>query len=119
MPWKESNAMSERMKFVLRLEDGEKMTDICREFGISRKTGYKIWNRYQEVGSIAFLDQPKRPIRLANETDKQIVDLILNLKQERPTWGAPKILEYLIRKKTHVKFPTRSTVHAILDRVMF
>ena len=50
MPWKECAVMSERMKFVIRLEDGEKMTDLCKEFEISRKTGYKIWNRYKEIG---------------------------------------------------------------------
>ena len=47
MPWKECNAMDERLKFVARLLDGEKMAVMCRECGISRKTGYKIFNRYK------------------------------------------------------------------------
>ena len=42
MPWKECSVMDERLWFVGRLLDGEAMTDVCREFGISRKTGYKI-----------------------------------------------------------------------------
>ena len=50
MPWKESCLVDERMRFVVRLSDGERMADLCREFGISRKTGYKIWDRYQKVG---------------------------------------------------------------------
>jgi transposase len=50
MPWKECNFMDERLRFVARLVDGEKMTDLCREFGISRKTGYKIFSRYKEFG---------------------------------------------------------------------
>jgi transposase-like protein len=45
MPWKESSVMEERLRFVARLLDEEPMTDVCREFGISRKTGYKIFNR--------------------------------------------------------------------------
>lgn len=50
MPWKESSVMDERLRFVARLLEGEEMTAMCREFGISRKTGYKILNRYKEEG---------------------------------------------------------------------
>jgi transposase len=50
MPWKASSAMDERLRFVARLLDGEAMTEMCREFGISRKTGYKIFDRYREHG---------------------------------------------------------------------
>ena len=116
MPWKECNSMSERMKFVTRLEDGERMSDICQEFGISRKTGYKLWKRYLEHGVEAFIDRSKRPRRLANETDVHIQGMILSLKEQRKTWGAPKILEYLKRKHPETAFPARSTVHAILER---
>ena len=45
MPWKESSVMDERVRFVARALDGEAMSEVCREFGISRKTGYKIFNR--------------------------------------------------------------------------
>ena len=44
MPWKASSVMEERLRFVARLLDGEAMTDVCREFGVSRKTGYKIFD---------------------------------------------------------------------------
>ena len=50
MPWKECSVMDERVKFVARRLAGEAMADLCREFGISRKTGYKIFDRYQECG---------------------------------------------------------------------
>lgn len=53
MPWKEQSVMDERMKFVAKLLDGESISNVCREFGISRKTGYKIYNRYKECGIIA------------------------------------------------------------------
>jgi helix-turn-helix protein len=49
MPWKESSVMDERMRFVIRLQDGESMAWLCREYGISRKTGYKIFERYEQV----------------------------------------------------------------------
>ena len=45
MPWKERSVVEERMRFVLRLKDGESMASLCREFGISRVTGYKIYDR--------------------------------------------------------------------------
>jgi transposase-like protein len=50
MPWKECSVMDERLRFVARLLDGEAMTIVCREFGISRKTAYKIFDRYKEHG---------------------------------------------------------------------
>ncbi len=57
MPWKESSVMEERLRFVARLLDGEGMSALCREFGISRKTGYKIFNRYKEQGPEALCDR--------------------------------------------------------------
>jgi transposase len=50
MPWKECNIMDERMRFVSRLLEGETMSALCREFNISRKTGYKIMGRYRDCG---------------------------------------------------------------------
>ena len=50
MPWKECHVMDERLRFVARLLDGEKMAPLCAEFGISRKTGYKIYDRYKDCG---------------------------------------------------------------------
>jgi transposase-like protein len=59
MPWKETSVMDERMKFIGRLLSGEKMAPLCREFGISRTTGHKIWNRYQESGSNLNISQKR------------------------------------------------------------
>ncbi len=50
MPWKECNVIDERLRFLARFLDGEKMAPLCREFDISRKTGYKIFNRYKDIG---------------------------------------------------------------------
>lgn len=54
MPWMETCVMDERTKFIGRLLSGEKMAVLCREFGISRVTGHKIWNRYQQDGNRGF-----------------------------------------------------------------
>jgi transposase len=98
MPWKASSVMEERLRFVARLLDGETMTDVCRDFGISRKTGYKIFDRYKEHGLEALSDRSKRPIRYANQLPAQIETLIVQLKAEKPHWGARKIRELLVRR---------------------
>jgi len=79
MPWKASSVMEERLRFVARLLDGEAMTDVCREFGISRKTGYKIFDRYKEHGLEALSDRSRRPVRYANQLPQQLETLITQL----------------------------------------
>ena len=116
MPWTASSVMEERLRFVARLLDGESMTDVCREFGISRKTGYKIFDRYKEHGLAALTDRSRRPVRYANQLPLQVETLIVRLKGEKPHWGAPKIRERLARLYPDVQRPAISTVHAVLDR---
>jgi putative transposase len=108
--------MDERLKFVARLLDGEPMAGLCREFGISRKTGYKILTRYNEIGLEGLTDRSRRPYRHANQLPTQIETLIVRLKQDKPSWGAPKIRERLARLYPDVHTPAISTVHAVLDR---
>ncbi|HVW56715.1 MAG TPA: IS481 family transposase [Rhizobiaceae bacterium] len=117
MPWRECSVMEERLRFVARLLDGEGMSAVCREFGISRKTGYKIFNRYKDEGLEALTDRSRRPVRYANQLPDQIERAIVRLKQDKPHWGARKIRELLVRKLAgEVRIPARSTVHAVLDR---
>jgi len=109
--------MEERLRFVARLLEGEGMSEVCREFGISRKTGYKIFNRYKDEGLEALCDRSRRPVRYANQLPDQIERLIVETKREKPHWGARKIKELLIRKLAgDVRIPAKSTVHAVLDR---
>ncbi len=117
MPWKESSVMEERLRFVARLLDGESMSYMCRQFGISRKTGYKIYNRYKEHGLEALSDRSRRPVRYANQLPAQLEQMIVRLKREKPHWGARKIRELLVRRLAgDVRIPAKSTVHAVLDR---
>jgi len=109
--------MDERVRFVARLLDGEKMAALCREFAISRKTGYKIFDRYKESGLEALTDRTRRPCRYANQPPQQVEAAILQLKREKPYWGARKIRERLLRRfSCEVKVPARSTIPAVLDR---
>src|SRR5271169_5532955 len=117
MPWKASSVMEERLCFVARLLDGEAMTDVCRDFGVSRKTGYKIFDRYKEHGLEALSDRSRRPVRYANQLPQQVESLIVRLKAEKPHWGARKIRELLVRRLDgDVRVPAKSTIHAVLDR---
>jgi putative transposase len=108
--------MDERLRFVARLLDGEKMAVLCREFDISRKTGYKIFNRYKDCGVEGLTDRSRRPYRQANKLPFQIEKLIVQLRQEHATWGAPKIREKLRRRYAEISLPAVSTVHAVLVR---
>src|ERR1700679_1071143 len=117
MPWKESSVMDERMRFVIRLNDGESMASLCREFGISRKTGYKIFERYEQCGLEGLSDRARRPFRYANQLPEQVEAAIVSAKKEKPHWGARKIRGRLLGRLPHaLKVPASSTIHAVLDR---
>jgi len=94
--------MDERLKFIARLLDGEQMAGLCREFGISCKEG--------------LTDRSRRPYRHANQLPVQIETLIVRVKQDKPSWGVPKIRERLARLYPGVHTPAISTLHAVLDR---
>jgi len=70
MPWKQCSVMDERLQFV---------AELCREFGISRKTGYKIFDRYQECGVQGLTDRSRRPCRYALQLPFQVENYILNI----------------------------------------
>jgi len=109
--------MDERIRFVIRLKDGESMASLCREFGISRKTGYKILERYEECGLEGLSDRNRRPHRYANQLPPQLEAAIVAAKREKPHWGARKIRERLLRRLPHeIKVPAISTIHTVLDR---
>jgi putative transposase len=116
MPWQECSKVDERLRFVARLLEGEKMAVLCREFDISRKTGYKIFSRYKDCGLEGLTDRSRRPYRQGCQLPFQIENLILQLKREHPSWGAPKIREKIRRKHSEIHLPAISTVHAVLDR---
>jgi putative transposase len=108
--------MDERVRFVARLLDGEKMASLCRSFSISRKTGYKIFERYKAIGLDGLTDRSRRPYRRANRLPFPLEQLIITLKKEQPSWGAYKIQERLRRRYPDVHAPAVSTVHAVLER---
>jgi transposase InsO family protein len=86
-------------------------------FGISRKTGYKIFERYEQCGLEGLSDRTRRPFRYAIQLPEQVEAAIVAAKKEKPHWGARKIRERLLRRLPHaIRVPAASTVHAVLDR---
>ena len=116
MPWKECHKMDERVRFVSRHLEGESISELCREFGISRVTGHKLVDRYKQHGIEALSDRSRRPYRMANQLPFQVESLIIQIKKEFPNWGAPKIRERMLTRFPDIKTPAKSTVHAVLDR---
>lgn len=92
MPWQESDVRSERIRFVVEsLKAGTNMSALCREFGISRATGYKWRRRYLEVGSLLELDEiSRRPHRSPNQTPESIEERVASLRQATG-WGGLKL----------------------------
>jgi len=98
MPWKETDVLSLRVEFVVRARSGEEsISDLCREFGVSRKTGHKWLSRYEEGRYSALSDRSRRPKRQPNKTPKVIEDRVVELRLEYG-WSGPK-LQVLLDKE--------------------
>jgi putative transposase len=116
MPWMERTKMKERLLFISRLEEGDSMAQVCKDFGISRTTGHKFWKRYNELGLEGLNDFSRRPYTNPKCIDNLIVDLILKLKAEKPHWGSLKIRELLRRRYPAIQLPARSTIDAVFSK---
>jgi hypothetical protein len=88
MGWKEFSIMSQRIEFVtLALKEDTNFSELCKRFGISRKTGYKFLYRYIEEGLNGLYDRSRRPRNSPNATDSEVEQLILGLRDTYPPWG--------------------------------
>ncbi len=118
MPWKEATAMSLRVEFVqLAMKDGANISQLCRDFGISRKTGYKWVMRFQESGGdpSSLADRSRRPHRSPGRTPAAVEQVVLQVRQEYPAWGGRKIRAYL-QRRGESSAPSPSTITEILRR---
>lgn len=113
MPWKTSTPVDLRMEMMARLGRGEKLTDLCREYGISRKTGDKFRQRFKQFGVDGLKDRSHAAIVIPHKTPPEIVELVVAERRLHPTWGPRKIKEVLQRRH-HRAFPAPSTIGDIL-----
>ena len=117
MPWARTDWMNERVKFVaacLRREDS--FTDLCRDFGVSRKTGYKWIRRYEAGGPAALADRSRAPHRHPQATPDHVAQAVIALRRRHPHWGPRKLRVVLLRRHPRMALPATSTIGEILKR---
>jgi len=117
MPWTETQVVDQRTEFVLRtLRNVERFGEVCREFGISRKTGYKWKERFLAEGLSGLADQSRRPNESPGEVREAVVCRIVKLRLAHPGWGARKLRAVLERTWSKEEVPSESSFKRILDR---
>jgi putative transposase len=117
MPWNETNIMDQRTEFAQRAISGtDSFSDVCRDFGISRKTGYKWKERFLENGAKGMGDHSRRPNNSPNEVSEAIVCRIVKLRMAHPNWGARKLRTVLERTISQDDLPSETSFKRILDK---
>lgn len=117
MAWRESSVVEERLRYVILASRRERnLTELCREFGISRQTGYVWLKRYQAGGAREVLDRSRRPLHSPQRTSSEIEQKVIELRQQWPDWGAPKLRVLLRQQQPEWAEISVRTVHRILDR---
>src|SRR6266403_4578472 len=117
MPWSETTPMDQKTQFIADyLRQRLSITELCELYGISRKTGYKVIDRYLRLGPQGLEELSRRPASCPNRTPEHIEQAIVAVRQRHPSWGAKKLLSVLHKSHRRWSFPTRSTVCDILSR---
>jgi len=117
MPWRESCAMDERVNFISDHRSGMwTMTELCERYEVSRQTGYKWLDRYRLEGAAGLMDRSHAPHVHGRATPQSVVDAIVELRRERPTWGPRKIIGKLEDRQPGIEWPSPSTAGEILKR---
>jgi transposase InsO family protein len=126
MPWKETDVMKERVKFVLEWEkrwnDGEgrlNFAELCREFGISRQVGYDWIARYREAkyDVKAITERSRRPHRSPAKVSEDVEELLVGARKTWPTWGPKKLRAWLSERHPKLaELPAQSTIGEVLRR---
>ena len=92
------------------------MVDLCQEFGISRKTGYKLWERYKRFGGVGLFDESRKPLRSPQRMSKEIQELLLGGRKLHPTWGPKKVKAWLAAKQSGLKLPAPNSIGDLFKR---
>lgn len=117
MPWKETDKMDQKEKFIQEmLKQDKPFKQLCADFGISEKTGYKWKNRFMTEGKNGLLERSRAPASHSNALDEDTVIDLIKLKNAHPFWGAKKI-----KKRYEIVHPTRevpslSSINRVLKK---
>ncbi len=117
LPWQETSVEAERLRFIERRTAGEEpIAELCRQFGISRKTASKLIGRYEAYGEEGLRDRSRAPHHHPNATRREVQERIIAAKRAHPLWGPKKLIAWLHDTEPDVPWPAPSTAGAILDR---
>jgi transposase InsO family protein len=117
MPWKECAVIEERFRFIDDWQSQDwNLAELCRHYGVTRATGYKWLERYQKAGLDGLGDQSRAPLRHPNALSSAIEDVVIALRAQHPSWGAPKIRARFARDHASLALPAESTIGAMLHR---
>lgn len=117
MPWKQTSAMDQRVKFIADwLSQNYTKIELCTAYGISRRTADKWIKRYQQHGAKALEERSRAPHRHPNQTPSAIGEMLIQTKLSHQSWGPKKIVDYLRQIKPRVPWPADSTAGEILKR---
>lgn len=117
MPWKETTTMEQKIEFICEWRTGKyTITELCKNFEISRPTAYKLIDRFEKQGFEGLREQSRTPRKHPNETNEDVIKRILKLKAKYPLWGAKKIKKLLFNDFTRDDIPSVVTIHNILKR---
>jgi transposase InsO family protein len=114
MPWKETNAMDERMRLVMLVEDGETVSEAARQCGVSRVAAYKWLERHTCAGAMGLQDRSRAPHCHPNAVPEELAERIVALRAQRPTWGPVKLLHWLQAHEGRYPWPCASTIGVLL-----
>lgn len=117
MPWSETSAMDQKIKFVQDWIAGRHtMSDLCALYGVSRKSGYKWVERFVLEGAQGLEDRSHARHDASNRTSEEVEQALVQLRQRFPRWGAKKLVAFLSEHRPQLELPHRSTVCEILSR---
>jgi len=117
MPWQESSMLDAKMRFVVAWEEEElSFAALCREHGISRKTGYKLIGRYEAEGVDGLKERSCAPQHHPNAVPEATAAAVLEVRRSHPSWGAKKIRAWLAARRPEEHWPAESTISELLDR---
>jgi len=117
MGWTETCAVEERMRFVLAVQEHEEsFAAVCRQFGVSRRVGYKWLARFEEEGAAGLFDRSRAPLHQPQRLADSIAERCLEVRRAHPTWGPLKVRAFLARKSNRTEWPAASTIGELFDR---
>src|SRR5919106_258969 len=118
MPWKEISVENLRKEFVSLAKDSENITQLCKNFGISRKTGYKWLHRFEKTGETGLGNLSRRPVNCPGRISTGMEESIIQVRKRHSRWGRRKIRRFLQNRGIN-DVPAASTITEVLRRKGF